>query len=202
MLQYSLEFGVWSLEFGVWSLEFGGLLMKQKIITGILVLAVITLISGATFLAMATPGTQEDPFVTLNYLNNNFKQQIMAEVSKVGQELTREFDAKITRFETELNANQGSAAQTSSSADKFSVVSLSRGQSLTCSVGAEIMLRIGAATGTGSAPALVDYSDGATLSSGTALTANHMYLVTIEGNGLKAADDTVRVLVRGTYRIS
>jgi len=176
--------------------------MKQKIITGVLVLAVIGIISGVTFLALAAPGTQEDPFITLSYLNNDFRQQILAEVSKAGQELTRSFEDRITRLEADLKENQGSAAQTSGSADKFSVVSLSRGQSLTCSVGAELMLRIGVATATGSAPALVDYTDGGTLSSGTALTANHMYLVTIEGNGLKASDDTVRVLVRGTYKVS
>jgi hypothetical protein len=176
--------------------------MKIKIITGILVLAVIALISGATFLATASPGTQEDPFITLSYLNNSFRQQMMAEISKTEQELARALDAKIADLEAELEASKGSGVQTQGSADRFSVVSLNRGQTLTCSVGAELMLRIGSATGAGAAPALVDYSDGATLSAGTALTANHMYLVTIEGNGVKATADSVRVLVRGTYKVS
>jgi hypothetical protein len=64
------------------------------------------------------------------------------------------------------------------------------------------MLRIGTANGFGSAPALVNYTDGATLAAGTALTTNHMYLVTIEGNGVRATADTVRVLVRGSYKIT
>jgi len=176
--------------------------MKIKIITGILVLAAIALVSGATFLAMASPGTTpEDPFITLNYLNNNFKPQIMTEVNKTEQELIRAFDAKIAQLEEKLNAEQGGAAQTQNSAEKFSLITLNAGQSLSCSVGAEIMLRIGTATGSGTAPALVNYTDGATLAVGTALTVNHMYLVTIEGNGIKATSDSVRVLVRGTYKI-
>ena len=176
--------------------------MKIKIITGILVLAAIALVSGATMLAMAAPGTQEDPFITLEYLNNNFKSQIMTEVRNTEQELSRSFDAKIAEVEAQFKANQSGATQTQRSADKFSVVTLSRGQSLTCSVGAEVMLRIGTANGFGSAPALVNYTSGATLAAGTALTENHMYLVTIEGNGVRATADTVRVLVRGTYKIS
>ena len=176
--------------------------MKIKIITGIFVLASIALVSGATILALATPGTQEDPFITLNYLNNSFKPQIMDEVRSTERELTRTFDAKIAELEAKLQTSQGGSSQTSSSADRFSVVTLSRGQSLTCSVGAEIMLRIGSATGFGTAPALVNYTSGATLAAGTELTVNHMYLVTIEGNGVRATADTVRVLVRGSYRVS
>ena len=177
--------------------------MKMKIITGIVVLAVITLISGATILATAAPGTtQQDPFITLDYLTNTFKPQIMAEIKNTEQELLRTFDAKIADIEARLKANQSIVSQTPGSADRFSVVTLNRGQSLTCSVGAEIMLRVGTANGSGSTPALVNYTTGDALSPGNALTANNMYLITIEGNGVRATADTVKVLVRGSYRIS
>ena len=176
--------------------------MKVKIITGITVLAAIALVSGATFLAMATPGTQEDPFITLSYLNNSFKPQIMAEVSNTEQELSRIFNDRIAQLEAQLQLNQGSAATAApGSAERFSVVTLNSGQSLICSVGVEIMLRIGTATGVGASPALVDYTNAATLTAGNSLTTNHMYLVTIEGNGIRATADTVMVLVRGSYRI-
>ena len=175
--------------------------MKIKIVTGILVLAVIALVSGATILAMAEPGTQENPFITLNYLNNNFRPQIMAEVRNMEDELKRVFNERITELEAQIDAGQGSQATSPGSADKFSVVTLSRGQSLTCSVGTEIMLRVGTATGQGSAPVLVNYTTGETLAAGAELSTNHMYLVTIEGNGIRATADTVRVLVRGEYSI-
>ena len=176
--------------------------MKPKIAAGILVLAAIALISGATIMAYASPGTQADPFVTLSYLTDVFRPQIMADVTKTGQELTQNFDARIAALEALLEADRNSsAAPAPGASDRFSVVTLSRGQSMTCSVGAEIMLRIGTATGSGSAPALVDYTSGDTLSSGTALTTNHMYLITIEGNGIRATADLVRVLVRGSYKL-
>jgi hypothetical protein len=127
----------------------------------------------------------------------------MTDVRSTEQELTQRFETRIAELERQLQENQGSGAPAApSAADRFSVVTLRRGQTLTCSVGAEVMLRIGSATGVGTAPALVNYTTGDTLSSGSALTANHMYLVTIEGNGVRATTDNVRVLVRGSYTIS
>ena len=176
--------------------------MKSKIIIGVVLLAAVTLISGASILAFASPGTQSDPFITLSYLTDVFKPQVMVEVNRTGAELQQSFDARIAALESQLQTNQNSANSAPDPTDVFSVVTLSRGQSLTCSVGTEIMLRIGSATGFGTAPAIVDYTEGEALASGSALTPNHMYLVTIEGNGIRAAADTVRVLVRGTYSIS
>jgi len=177
--------------------------MKRRIIVGIVVLATVALISGASLMAFATPGTQTDPFITLSYLTDVFKPQIMAEVGKTEQDLKASFDARIAALEEQLDSSQsGSNPTTPGSADVFSVVTLRNGQSLTCSVGTEIMLRIGTANGAGSAPALVNYTSGTTLAAGSALTTNNMYLVTIEGNGIKATAETVRVLVRGDYKIS
>ena len=175
--------------------------MKIKIITGILVISAIALVSGATLLAAASPGTQQDPFVTLSYLNDNFRSQIMAEVRNVEDDMKKAIDEKIAELETRLQTGQSGQSTSPGNADRFSVVTLSRNQSLTCMVGTEIMLRIGTATGFGSAPALVNYTTGDTLAAGTALVTNHMYLVTIEGNGIRATADTVRVLVRGNYTI-
>ena len=175
--------------------------MKPKIAAAILVVAAIALVSGANLLAFASPGTQADPFVTLSYLTDIFRPQVMSDVNKAGQELTQEFDERIAELEAQLEANRAGTAPAATAADKFSVITLSRGQQMTCSVGTEIMLRIGTATGSGSAPALVDYTDGDTLTTGDPLITNHMYLVTIEGNGIRATADTVRVLVRGTYKV-
>jgi len=176
--------------------------MKNKIITGIVFLATAALISGASILAVASPGSEYDPFVTLSYLNGDFKPQFMNEVKTIEQEMTQKFNTRIAEFEAQLKAGGGGGQTVQGDADAFHVVTLRRNQSLTCSVGAEIMLRIGTANGLGSVPALVNYTSGGTLSSGSALTPNHMYLVTIDGNGLKATADTVRVLVRGTYKIT
>ena len=177
-----------------------GYFMKVKIFTGALILAVIALISGATILAVAAPGTQGDPFITLDYLINSFKPQIMAEVNNTEQELSNAIDTKINELESRIQQNHDSAP-TLSSTEVFSVVTISNGQTLTCSVGAEIMLRVGTAAGLGSDPALINYTSGSSLSAGDALIVNNMYLVTIEGNGIKATSDTARILIRGNYTI-
>ena len=176
--------------------------MKTKLATGILIFASIALVSGAVILAAAAPGSQSDPFITLDYLNNKFKPEILAMAEVAGQEFARDFEKRIDDLEAFVEANQGSAAPAPAAADRFSVVTLGRGQTLTCSVGVEIMLRIGSANGFGSEPALVNYTSGETLSNGTALVQNNMYLVTIEGNGIIAAENQVRVLVRGAYTIT
>ena len=178
--------------------------MRNKIVNGIVTLAVTLLISGASVLALASqPGTQADPAVTLSYLNNVFRPQVMASVQETEQEMVSRFNARIAELEAQLQSGQPGQHQGSlNPADTFAVVTLRNGQSLTSSVGTEIMLRIGTAQGFGSAPALVNYTTGSPLSPGSALTANNMYLVTIEGNGIRATAETVRVLVRGSYTIT
>ena len=177
--------------------------MKRRLIIGTLVIAAIMLVYGAGMMASASPGTQTDPFITVSYLTNIFKPQVMTDVEKTEKELVEKFEARIAALEQQLQSGQGGSSPTSpDAADKFNVVTLSRGQSLSCSVGTELILRIGTANGVGTAPSLVNTTSGTTLSSGTALTANNAYLVTIEGNGITATADTVRVMVRGTYRIT
>jgi len=177
--------------------------MKSRIIVCIVVLAAITLISGVSILAFASPGTEADPFVTLSYLTSIFKPQVMADVTRIEQELTQKFETRITELERQLQSSQGSSGPaTVKESERFTVITLRRNQSLTCKVGTEIMLRVGSATGFGTQPALVNYTTGETLAAGSSLTTNHMYLVTLEGNGIRSTADTTRVLVRGDYHIS
>ena len=176
--------------------------MRTKIAAGFIVLALIALVSGATMQAVAAPGSQDDPFITLDYLNNKFKPELLNEARGIGQEIAKDIDEKIVELETRLKNGQSSAAPMPADSERFVVVTLSNRQSLTCSVGTEIMLRIGAANGFGSSPALVNYTSGETLSAGAALITNNMYLITIEGNGIRATSDMTRVLVRGDYTLS
>jgi len=151
-------------------------------------------------MAYASPGSQTDPFVTLSYLMDQFKPQVMQDVNTKAQELTQTFDERTAAIEAEIQAGLGGTSP--NVADTFSVVTLKKNQTLTCSVGTEMMLRVGSANGTGSAPALVNSSGGTTLSAGSALVTNNMYLVTIDGNGAKAVTDNVKILVRGNYKIN
>ena len=55
---------------------------------------------------------------------------------------------------------------------------------------------------TPSNPGLIDETTAETLSNGKALVVNHLYMMTIEGRGVKATADTTKLMVRETYTIA
>ncbi len=177
--------------------------LKKKMLITLGVIVAVAFISGASILAVTTFGTTNDPLVTLSYLNQKLKPEIMAgvsaDVSAAQASLQPSLDAQVNSFKSDIDSKLGGAGV---EAAGFTLVTLSKNQTVTCAVGTELLLRIGTATAAGSAPALVDSTSGSTLSAGGALSSNHMYMVTIQGNGFKATASTVKVLIRGTYTIS
>ena len=92
---------------------------------------------------------------------------------------------------------------TSSSAASFTVVTLSQGQTLAGDVGCEVMLRVGSAVCVSpSDPGLIDETTGSTLADGASLVQNHLYMMTIEGRGVRASSATTKVLARGSYTVA
>jgi hypothetical protein len=171
--------------------------MKKKILIAAAALAVIVAAS-LTIMAATDSGTQSNPLVTLSYLNEQFAPQIKAdlraELAAAEAELAKKFSD---------SAASGTVQPAAPAAGTvFSVVTLSRGQTVSCAVGTELLLRIGSASAVGGAPGLVDSTGGTTLAAGGALTANHLYMVTIEGNGIKAGADSVKVMIRGGYTVT
>lgn len=176
---------------------------KKKLLIALGVIIAVAFISGASILAATTLGTTADPLVTLSYLTSKLKPQIMndvnASINSAEAALSAQLDTQVNGFTSDIDAKlNGSASQTAG----FTLVTLAKDQTVTCGVGTEILLRTGTAAATGSGAALVDTTSGATLSSGGALTANHMYMVSIQGNGFKATASSVKILIRGTYMVS
>lgn len=149
----------------------------------------------------AAQGSQSDPLVTLSYLNEKAMPSILSQV-----------DAKLTQRESALKAQleqvadsyaqqvQGSGG-TGGSASVYQVVTLKQGQQLIAGAACEILLRSGTAVCVSdSSPGLVDMTDGSALAPGGALSANHLYLATIDGRGVKASG-AVTLMVRGNYNI-
>ena len=135
----------------------------------------------------AEAGSSGDPLVTLSYLNDTFFNTIMQRV-----------DQKIAE-----RTGQALPGGTSSTAASFVVVTLSEGQTLTGGIGCEVMLRVGSAVCVSpSDPGLIDETTAATLANGGALVQNHLYMMTIEGRGVRATATTVKVLVRGSYTVA
>jgi len=175
---------------------------REKILIALCVLLATALVVGLTTLAATSYGTQSDPLVTLSYLNDTVKPAIESaldsKISSASSSLTSSFDTKTAEYESKLASIAGGG----SGGSGFSVISLSAGQTVTCQVGTEIMLRIGSVSSAGpDAPRLIDETGGGEVAyAGTALVKNHMYMVTIAGNGVTAAS-SAKVLIRGTYTV-
>lgn len=145
--------------------------------------------------AAASAGSSSDPLVTLSYLTEKFTPQMEEEmetlVGEMADKLSEQFDQAVS---TASAGSDGSAV--------FSVVTLSKGQTLVGDVGCEVMLRIGTATcGSDGSTGLIDVTDGTTLADGKALVTNHLYMVTISTRSVTATASTVKLLVRGPYTI-
>ena len=111
----------------------------------------------------------------------------------------KRIDARNNQIASKVSGTSGG----SGSVDTFTVVTLTSGQVLTGDIGCEVMLRVGSAVCTSpSAPGLIDETAASTLNSGGALVQNHLYMMTIEGRGVKATATTTKLLVRGTYTIA
>lgn len=162
--------------------------------------SLVTLSLMAAALA-AGQGTQSDPLVTLSYLTDKATPSILAQVdTKLSQReaaLKAQLDQVADEYVKEVEGKGGGSGTSQS----YQVVTLSAGQKLVAGDSCEILLRSGTAVCVSdSAPGLVDMTSGATRASGGTLTANHLYLATIAGRGVKASG-SVTLMVRGNYSI-
>lgn len=182
--------------------------MKKKTMrTAACVMLVGTVL--AAFMAIAAEvGSQQDPLVTLSYLNETFMRQILARVDEKlvvrNEFLKTELEERILMREQELITQMGGSVGSSSggSAVSFTAVTLQPGQTLYGNAGCEVMLRGGSAICYSEGqypPGLVDSTDGTTLAPGQALAINHLYMMT-DQRGVTAAENAV-LLVRGDYMI-
>ena len=156
------------------------------------VLVVLSVMLNATVtVAGAVAGGSDDPLVTLSYLNDTFLGEIL---NKVDEKIA----ARNSQIVQQLGGTMGS-----STSSTFTVVTLTSGQVLTGEIGCEVMLRVGAAVCVASSsPGLIDETTAGTLNNGGALAQNHLYMMTIEGRGVKATAATTKLLVRGSDSIA
>lgn len=172
------------------------MLKKKKLVTIISAILGVILIVGIWAVAETNYGSEGDPLITLSYINDVFTKQIT-------EKLNEQIDTRVTELKAELEASIAELESRYSDQKRFVLVTLSDGQILTGSVGTELMLRVGSAVCYASAsPGLIDSTSAGILENGGSLEKNHMYMITIEGRGIKAAASSVMVLVRGDYTIS
>jgi hypothetical protein len=173
--------------------------MKKTVRIVLIVLAAALVLSVAALAvnAAASAGSEDDPLVTLSYINDVF-------LPYVTDLFRKDLEEKETNLrealEERVSALEG--AGLGGGGTRYVVETLEKGQTLICQRGAELMLRIGRATvKAGSTPGLVDTATTGNLNDGEELAVNHLYMVTINDHGIRA-EETVKILVRGEYTIS
>ena len=159
--------------------------MTKRRMRAIIIGLVLLLAAGVTAYAVTTAyGSREDPLITKSYLDE-----------VVRPELEKTVQAELEMALSEARSGSG----------EFTLLTLSAGQTVTCAVGTELLPRFGTAKAyayDSADVALVDTTNASTVMSGTTLSANHLYMVTILGNGFTAAADNTKVLIAGEYSVS
>lgn len=165
---------------------------KSRWLARVLVVLVLSGLLSMTVTVASGIGTDNDPLVTLSYLKETFTKDILKQVDE-------KISARNNQIAQQVGGQLGSGAQTAS---EFTVVTLSDGQTLIGEIGCEVLLRVGTAVCVSpSAPGLIDESSAAVLNNSGALVQNHLYMMTIEGRGVKATAGTTKLMVRGSYTI-
>ena len=175
--------------------------MKKTLRIVLITLAAVALLGIAALAAgaAASAGTEDDPLVTLSYINEVFLPYVTDLFRKDLEEtetvLREDLEGRVAALEEAV-------AGEASDGSRYVVETLEAGQTLICRRGTELMLRIGRAAVTAeNVPGLVDTSTSGNLNDGEELVTNHMYMVTINDHGVRALE-TVKILVRGEYTIS
>ncbi len=155
---------------------------RKKLLIVILCVALASAALAILVYAAVGYGTQDDPLITKSYLDEVLEPRLEADFKA-------ELDAALAEADT-------------GSGEDFKVITLSAGQTVVCDVGCEVMLRIGSASAAGADfPVLVDTTSGESVSNGSAMKANHLYMVTIKGNGFVAGAATTKLLIKGSYTV-
>ena len=138
--------------------------------------------------------SSEDPLVSLSYLRNIFKQEIISAVEK-------DVDEKIGAKVAEAVEDAEPAAPASS---EFDVLELKEGMRVLANGACEIMLRSGSAVcvAPDGRQGLADYTDATEILIDQPLTKNHMCMIPRgDGRGIRITSEIAYIMVRGAYTV-
>ena len=175
--------------------------MKKNAVAAV-ALASALLVAGGAIASAAAYDSSVDPIVTLSYLSNQFRNQILAEVDKRIEAITGSLEAY--RIERENDPQPVVTEPESVPSAAFEVVELGYGDILYASSACEIMLRAGTVVclAPDAGQGLADTTGGYEIYNGDYLTKNHMCLIPrADGRGIIAQSDSVFIMVRGEYYI-
>lgn len=159
------------------------------------------------------PDTLRQVDLKLAAKQNEFDTSANAKIN----ELNAAADAKISAIRAALQGGTASDALIDSIADavivkmgqggtsqdaNWKVVTIPAGKTLTGDAGCQVVLRSGGATCVASgSPGLINLTTAESLANGGSLQANSLYLISVDGRGVKAGSSGATVLASGSYVI-
>lgn len=183
------------------------------------VMVAVLMVAGLGVIA-AEYGSQSDPLITLSYIEEVLLPDTKEEVDEQIQEALKDYedllgdqtkdvekyidkklrsfaagdvdDALIAEIATAIVQQMDASVPANA---PWAVVDVPAGYTVACEAGVQVILRSGQASCDG---ALVDLSDGETLTSGN-LTANHLYTADAQGRTLTSQGCTL--LIAGSYTV-
>lgn len=153
---------------------------KAKILIPVIIAAIA--VSAAALLAIASPGGDDDPLVTLSYINDTVIPQLKEYI-----------DGKASDLQS---------GGSSSRAASFTLVNVKANHKIIGGEGTEFVLRMGSGTIVATSNGgVADLTSGADLPDGTPIPSNHSLLSPKEDSrGLHMDTDGI-VLIKGTYTV-
>jgi septal ring factor EnvC (AmiA/AmiB activator) len=185
--------------------------VKKKYAIAVVVVLVYSLlllqIVQAVSVAVAEPGTDENPLVSQDYVDakvNETNSKINETDSKINESNSKidESNSKINELTASIDTLKQQLQQLQDHGTKFEIVNIKAGQKVIAGASAEIVLRSGKATAiAGTAGGVSDLISGKDLKTGNSITINHLLLVPVDdGRGLKATTE-IWILIKGTYTV-
>lgn len=146
-------------------------LSKKIMLTAIALLFLSVCLPGLA----ADPGSNEDPLVTLSYINDVLMPQVKSYV-----------DSKATASST-----------------SFEIVNLKGGQTVIAGASTEMILRMGSAQIVATKKGgVADVTSGIDLQNGAVMPSNHLLIVPLDdGRGAQMLSDGI-IMIKGSYKIS
>lgn len=175
--------------------------MRNRIIAAVLLTAVLATGLGA---ALASPGTAEDPFVSLNYLTGTYYselEQAMLEQAKKGtapieQEALDKLASLSSDYLAQVNHNDKLYS------DHFLHLTLARNEKLILSSGSSLQFEDGRVALDLTAGSLIDVTTGNSVTSSGTLSAGHHYIAAENTScTITAQSDAVYLSVCGYYEL-
>ena len=133
---------------------------------------------GGVAVAVGSQGSQSNPLLTLDYLNEKGIPDILKQVDK-------KIDAKAEELSKDMEKGAKAA---------FAVVVVGAGKTVTLSSGTQLLFRSGIAA---CYDGMIDLTDGVMLSG--ALNLNHLYIATGDGQSVTTSSPSV-FMIQGSYQ--